>query len=226
MAELGPISSSRRPAPISRCSASFGSTSFVDSLSIVVDCSRATTKNEANSAAWFGPTDRSHPLAVFLPPQTGRLAIRRLRGFRVEYGFRSRGSRFSVGKNEDSSMSRSDTSVVVIHMNFGVTGRLVAARLATILVVTVTVTARERPASNDSRRPRGTGVADRTAELAAGIVARENGADAVDDETVACVACSLHHVHRPMIDALGVIEYSPDTNRIGECPTRFDVRIE
>jgi len=51
MAELGPMSSSRRPAPISRCSASFGSTSFVDSLSIVVDRSRATTKSEVDSAA-------------------------------------------------------------------------------------------------------------------------------------------------------------------------------
>ncbi|RKD88619.1 DUF7344 domain-containing protein [Halopiger aswanensis] len=63
-------------------------------------------------------------------------------------------------------------------------------------------------------------------ELASGIAARERGADAVDDETVARVACSLHHVHLPMIDAFGVIEYAPDTNRIGSCPTRFDVRIE
>ncbi|MFC6718043.1 hypothetical protein ACFQGT_10430 [Natrialbaceae archaeon GCM10025810] len=64
------------------------------------------------------------------------------------------------------------------------------------------------------------------AELAAGIAARENGADAVDEEIVARVACSLHHVHLPLLSDCGLIEYATDANRIESCPTRFDVRIE
>lgn len=51
-----------------------------------------------------------------------------------------RGRRLSVGKNEDSSISRTDAFVAVIHMNSGVIGRLVAACLATFLIVTVAVT--------------------------------------------------------------------------------------
>ncbi|PCR88959.1 DUF7344 domain-containing protein [Natrinema ejinorense] len=63
-------------------------------------------------------------------------------------------------------------------------------------------------------------------ELATGIAARENGAEAIDDEIVAYVACSLHHVHLPVIDEFGLIDYAPDANRIRSCPTRLDVRIE
>lgn len=64
------------------------------------------------------------------------------------------------------------------------------------------------------------------ADLAAGIAARENGLDAVDRETVARVAISLHHVHLPRIADCGVIEYDPSTNRIEACPRRRDFQNE
>lgn len=64
------------------------------------------------------------------------------------------------------------------------------------------------------------------AELAAGIAARERGADAIDEEIVSRVARSLHHVHLPVIAQFGVIDYAPDANRIESCPSRFDVRPE
>ena len=48
-------------------------------------------------------------------------------------------------------------------------------------------------------------------ELAAKIAAREDGADEATPERV---AVSLHHVHLPMMAALGVVEYDPGTHRI------------
>ncbi|WP_254524654.1 DUF7344 domain-containing protein [Natrinema caseinilyticum] len=61
-------------------------------------------------------------------------------------------------------------------------------------------------------------------ELAAGIVAREGGVDAVTDDAVSDVQISLHHVHLPMMAELGVIDYDASTRRIETCPSRDDAR--
>jgi hypothetical protein len=51
-------------------------------------------------------------------------------------------------------------------------------------------------------------------ELATGIVAREDGIDAVDEATVERVAITLHHVHLPKIAQFGIIDYDPEARRI------------
>lgn len=51
-------------------------------------------------------------------------------------------------------------------------------------------------------------------ELAAGIAAREDGIDAVDEETIERAAIDLHHAHLPKMAELGVLEYDPETRRI------------
>lgn len=45
------------------------------------------------------------------------------------------------------------------------------------------------------------------ADLADEIAAREDGLDAVDEETLGRVRVSLHHNHLPMMDDLGVADY-------------------
>ena len=55
-------------------------------------------------------------------------------------------------------------------------------------------------------------------ELAAGIVAREDGADAVDDATVEYVSVSLHHAHLPAMDELGILTYDSAARRVESCP--------
>ena len=57
----------------------------------------------------------------------------------------------------------------------------------------------------------GTGTAVDLEELGRGIVAREDGIDAVDEEAVLRVAIALHHVHLPLIAEMGVLEYDPTT---------------
>jgi hypothetical protein len=47
--------------------------------------------------------------------------------------------------------------------------------------------------------------------LAERVSARD--ADVVTDEAVQQVATTLHHVHLPMLDAAGVVEYDPDAKR-------------
>lgn len=51
-------------------------------------------------------------------------------------------------------------------------------------------------------------------ELAAGIVAREDGNTAVCEETIEQVAISLHHSHLPKLDDAGVLDYDPESHRI------------
>lgn len=63
-------------------------------------------------------------------------------------------------------------------------------------------------------------------DLATGIAARENGIDGADTETVVSVALALHHVHLPMMDDWGLIDYAPAENRVESCPRRHDVRLE
>ncbi|QLG48446.1 DUF7344 domain-containing protein [Natrinema halophilum] len=59
-------------------------------------------------------------------------------------------------------------------------------------------------------------------ELAAGIVAREDGIDGVDDETVSEVTIALHHVHLPVMAEFGIIDYDPIDRCIKSCPARTD----
>ena len=58
------------------------------------------------------------------------------------------------------------------------------------------------------------------ADLAAGLVGRERGADGFDEETLRRVAVRLHHVDLPMMADLGVVDYDPDANRVERCPGR------
>ena len=57
----------------------------------------------------------------------------------------------------------------------------------------------------------GTGAAVERVELARGIVAREDGIDAVDEDAILHVAITLHHVHLPLIAELGVLAYDPES---------------
>lgn len=54
-------------------------------------------------------------------------------------------------------------------------------------------------------------------DLAATVAERENGGDVVEDGAVERVAGTLHHVHLPKMDDLGVIDYDPDTSRVELC---------
>lgn len=57
--------------------------------------------------------------------------------------------------------------------------------------------------------------------LASAIVTR---ADDLDHEDVERVTVSLHHVHLPMLDQFGVLEYDANATRIESCPSPADVR--
>lgn len=52
------------------------------------------------------------------------------------------------------------------------------------------------------------------AALAAAVVAREDDAHPSDDETRDRVAVSLHHVHLPLLDEFGVLEYDTERREI------------
>lgn len=51
-------------------------------------------------------------------------------------------------------------------------------------------------------------------DLAAAIAREESGGDDVDEATTADVALTLHHIHLPKMDRLGVIDYDPASNRV------------
>lgn len=51
-------------------------------------------------------------------------------------------------------------------------------------------------------------------ELAAGVAAREDGADRVDEEAVQRVAISLHHCHLPKLAESGLLDYDPTTRQV------------
>ena len=51
-------------------------------------------------------------------------------------------------------------------------------------------------------------------ELASGVVAREDGTDAVDEEAVQRVATSLHHCHLPRLAERDILDYDPVTRQI------------
>lgn len=61
------------------------------------------------------------------------------------------------------------------------------------------------------------------AELAAGIAAREGGIDAVDEESIERVAVSLHHIHLPKMDDLGVLDYDPEERTLDPPGVTIDV---
>lgn len=56
-------------------------------------------------------------------------------------------------------------------------------------------------------------------DLAALVAFQETEGLVFDDELEASVAITLHHVHLPMMDALGIIEYDPEEARVKSCPT-------
>lgn len=52
------------------------------------------------------------------------------------------------------------------------------------------------------------------AELASEVTKREADLDAEDSEAVKRVKITLHHMHLPKMDELGVLTYEPDTHQI------------
>ena len=50
--------------------------------------------------------------------------------------------------------------------------------------------------------------------LAGGVAAREEGLDASEEETIQRVSVELHHIHLPLMTAMGVLEYDPDAGRV------------
>ena len=56
------------------------------------------------------------------------------------------------------------------------------------------------------------------AELAARVAGQEANGEVAEEKTVERVALSLHHVHLPKMDELGVIGYDQDTTSIESCP--------
>lgn len=55
-------------------------------------------------------------------------------------------------------------------------------------------------------------------DLTTTVAARESDVDVPDEATVERVALPLHHVHLPMMDEFGVIDYDPVTTRVVSCP--------
>lgn len=51
-------------------------------------------------------------------------------------------------------------------------------------------------------------------DLARGVARREGGIDAADDEAVRHVKTTLHHVHLPMMDDVGVLTYEPRSRTV------------
>lgn len=50
------------------------------------------------------------------------------------------------------------------------------------------------------------------------IAAREVDTDHLDEETVTRVEISLHHIHLPKMDELGVLEYDRDSQQVIQAP--------
>lgn len=51
-------------------------------------------------------------------------------------------------------------------------------------------------------------------DLAEAVADRETATGAPDDETVRCVALSLHHHHLPMMADLGVVDYDHESRHV------------
>ena len=51
-------------------------------------------------------------------------------------------------------------------------------------------------------------------ELATAVAERESGVDPAEPGTVSNVAVTLHHIHLPKMDDLGVVDYDSPTKRI------------
>jgi hypothetical protein len=80
----------------------------------------------------------------------------------------------------------------------------------------LTTDERHRLLSNGRRRAVLAVLSDRStpvelADLAAAVADRETDAEAADEALVDRVKVSLHHVHLPRMDSLGVVEYEPRT---------------
>lgn len=64
-------------------------------------------------------------------------------------------------------------------------------------------------------------------ELASGVVAREDGIEAVDEAAIERVATALHHVHLPKIAQFGIIDYDAEAHRVDPIDGPIDaVRID
>lgn len=63
-------------------------------------------------------------------------------------------------------------------------------------------------------------------EVAAGIAARERGEPERPNTDRADVEIALHHVHLPLIDDAGLIDYDADEHRIEADRTSLDLLIE
>lgn len=51
-------------------------------------------------------------------------------------------------------------------------------------------------------------------DLAAAVAERDPEVDATTRTAVSRIAAELHHVHLPKMDALGLIDYTPNSNRV------------
>jgi len=60
-------------------------------------------------------------------------------------------------------------------------------------------------------------------DLATAVATRERDVETPTEETIEEVAVSLHHVHLPLMDDLGILDYVPDTNRVEACYASPDV---
>ena len=83
----------------------------------------------------------------------------------------------------------------------------------------LTTNERHRLLSNDRRRATLAVLGDRTApvelaDLAAAVADRMTDAGVADEELVDRMKASLHHVHLPKMNSLGVVEYEPGTCRV------------
>lgn len=59
------------------------------------------------------------------------------------------------------------------------------------------------------------GAADSVSDLAVRVAAAETGSSVpVDGQTIERVRTSLHHVHLPKLDAVGLLEYDPGADRV------------
>ncbi|MFC7096684.1 DUF7344 domain-containing protein [Halobaculum marinum] len=90
---------------------------------------------------------------------------------------------------------------------------------ASLLTTTLSESERHRVLSSERRRHVLAVVSAREspvslAALAAAVVAREDDADPADDTAREHAKISLHHVHLPMLDERGVLQYDTDAHVI------------
>lgn len=50
--------------------------------------------------------------------------------------------------------------------------------------------------------------------LAGGVAAREEGLDASEEETIQRVSVELHHIHLPLLEEFGLVDYDDESERI------------